>query len=63
LFTSCISFRIRVVYDDEKERPSQELWGLTFEKRKISNFFYFKQRQASVHITLPPLGILFYNCP
>jgi hypothetical protein len=40
LLKSCISFRIRVVYDVEKEMPSQSLWGSTFVKLKKTNFFY-----------------------
>jgi hypothetical protein len=38
LVKSCISLRIRVVYDIEKERPSQELWGSTFMKLMTNSF-------------------------
>jgi hypothetical protein len=34
LFKLCILFRIRVVYDIEKETPGQSFWGSTFMKRK-----------------------------
>jgi hypothetical protein len=32
LFKSCISFRIMVVYDIEKERPSRELLGVNIRE-------------------------------
>jgi hypothetical protein len=38
--------------------------GSTFEERKITNLLLFlSKRQAMVHITPPPRGILLYNCP
>jgi hypothetical protein len=54
------SFHIRVVYDVEKERPSQEIWGSTFEKRKKTNFLLFLSKGKHRYIS-PPLGILLYN--
>jgi hypothetical protein len=52
LFKSCISFHIRVVYDVEKERSSQELLEVNIrevQENLLSSFL--KQRQAPVHIT------------
>jgi hypothetical protein len=57
LFKSCVSFCIRVVYDIEKERPSQELWGSIFVKLKKTNFLPFLSKGN----TTPPLEILLYN--
>jgi hypothetical protein len=61
LFKSCISFCIRVVYDVEKERPSQELWESTFVKLKKTNFLPLLSKGKHRCIP-PPLGILLYNC-
>jgi hypothetical protein len=52
LFKSCISFHIRLVYDVEKERSSQELLGVNIREAQENQLsFILKQRQASVHIT------------
>jgi hypothetical protein len=52
LFKSCISFRIRLVYDVEKEMSSQELLGVNIREAQENLLSsVLKQSQALVHIT------------